>query len=179
MSMGKPAAPCEAPVSWGPGIAQLRTCSAFSSIPGGSHSKWRGALSRLSELCLLSCVSLWSLQMQLVAWQGGQQAEWCHCLWPVGTKTPAWNKSCRIIKRLICSELLSWRWQECLLGVALIPKAFTHLGFNTAVLQSFSDHAMSKEHSWIQDSFCFLDWTVFYIYNSFITGDGIKYLTVG
>lgn len=69
MSMGQLAAPCEAPVPWGLGIAQLRTCSAFSSIPGGSHSKWRGALSGQSELCLLSSVAPWSLQMQLIAWQ--------------------------------------------------------------------------------------------------------------
>lgn len=82
-------------VPWGPGIAQLRTYSAFSSIPGGSHSKWRGALSRQRGLGLLSCVAPWSSLMQLMAWQGGQQAERCHCLWPVGTKTPAWNKSCR------------------------------------------------------------------------------------
>lgn len=43
------------------------------------------------------------------------------------------------------------------MGVALIPKALIQLGFNIEVLQSFSDHAVSKEHSRIQDSFCFLD----------------------
>lgn len=64
------------------GIAQLRTCSAFSSTAGVPRLKWRGALNEQSSFCLIGNVALWSCQMKL------------RCRMIRKTKQAKWFRSC-------------------------------------------------------------------------------------